>query len=98
MPLNRAGFSTGFPAAHQRARIKCISEMEDVVVVGEVACTWSRKSLTVRGNGAVVRPGGFTITYSSPRRNAVAGLRNAVIDLWAGSQSTGANENDTRPG
>ena len=46
-PFDRDGFSPGFSAAHQQARINCISELEDVVVVGEVAYTRSRDSLSV---------------------------------------------------
>ena len=46
-PVGREGFSPGFSAAHQQARINCISELEDVVVVGEVAYTLSRDSLLV---------------------------------------------------
>jgi uncharacterized protein (TIGR02246 family) len=46
-PLGREGFSVVFPAAHQQARIHCISELEEVVVVGEVAYTRSADSLSV---------------------------------------------------
>ena len=46
-PFGRDGFSDGFSAAHKQARIHCISELEEVVVVGEVAYTRSRDSLTV---------------------------------------------------
>jgi uncharacterized protein (TIGR02246 family) len=46
-PIGRDAFSPGFSAANQRARIHCISELEDVVVVGEVAYTLSRDSLSV---------------------------------------------------
>jgi uncharacterized protein (TIGR02246 family) len=46
-PFGRDGFPAGFSAAHQQARINCISELEDVVVVGEVAYTLSRDSLSV---------------------------------------------------
>jgi uncharacterized protein (TIGR02246 family) len=46
-PLGREGFSTNFAAAHQQARINCISELEDIVVVGEVAYARSRDSLSV---------------------------------------------------
>ena len=46
-PVGRDGFSPGFSAAHQQARIDCISELEDVVVVGEVAYTLSRDSLSL---------------------------------------------------
>jgi uncharacterized protein (TIGR02246 family) len=46
-PCGRDGFPPGFSAAHQQARINCISELEDVVVVGEVAYALSRDSLSV---------------------------------------------------
>ena len=54
-PFGRDGFSPGFSVAHQQARIKCISELENVVVVGEVAYTRSRDSLSVipRDSGEV---------------------------------------------
>src|SRR5215475_7816249 len=45
--LGRDGFSTKFSAAHLQLRICCVSELEEVVVVGEVAYTRSRDSLTV---------------------------------------------------
>src|SRR5580765_7717932 len=46
-PLGRDEFSTVFSAAHKQARIRCSSELEEVVVVGEVAYTRSRDSLSV---------------------------------------------------
>jgi uncharacterized protein (TIGR02246 family) len=46
-PVGRDGFSPGFSAAHQQARINCISELEEVVIVGEIAYTRSRDSLSV---------------------------------------------------
>ena len=46
-PFGRDGFSDGFSAAHKQVRINCISELEEVVVVGEVAYTRSRDSLCV---------------------------------------------------
>jgi uncharacterized protein (TIGR02246 family) len=46
-PLGRDEFSAVFPAAHQEARIHCISGLEEVVVVGEVAYTRARDSLSV---------------------------------------------------
>src|SRR6202521_4641696 len=46
-PFGRDGFSRGFSDPHQQARIYCISELENVVVVGEVAYTLSRDSLSV---------------------------------------------------
>src|SRR2546423_9540306 len=46
-PFGRDGFSDGFSAAHKQFRINCISELEEVVVVGEVAYTRNRDSLSV---------------------------------------------------
>ena len=51
-PLGRDGFSQGFSTAHQQSRIHCISELEEVVVVGpsdgtQVAYTRARDSLSV---------------------------------------------------
>ena len=45
--VGRDGFSTKFSAAHKRLRICCVSELTEVVVVGEVAYTRSRDSLSV---------------------------------------------------
>ena len=63
-PFGRDGFSPGFSAAHQRARINCVSELEDVVVVGEVAYTLSRDSLSVipRAGGEAAQLAGHRIT------------------------------------
>jgi uncharacterized protein (TIGR02246 family) len=63
-PVGRDGFSSGFSAAHQQARINCISELEDVVVVGEVAYTLSRDSLsaTPRAGGEAMQLAGHRIT------------------------------------
>jgi len=46
-PYGRAEFSANFSDAHRRLRIKCVSELEEVVVVGDVAYTRSRDSLSV---------------------------------------------------
>jgi uncharacterized protein (TIGR02246 family) len=46
-PFGRDGFPVGFSAAHQQSRIRCISELEEVVIVGEVAYTLCRDSLFV---------------------------------------------------
>jgi uncharacterized protein (TIGR02246 family) len=46
-PLGRDGFSANFSAAHQQVRIRCSSELEEVVVIGEVAYTRSRDTLSV---------------------------------------------------
>ncbi len=46
-PIGRDRFSPQFLAAHEQFRIRCISELEEVVVVGEVAYTRARDSLSV---------------------------------------------------
>jgi uncharacterized protein (TIGR02246 family) len=46
-PVGRDGFSANFAAAHREFGISCISELQEVVVVGEVAYTRSRDSLSV---------------------------------------------------
>ena len=63
-PVGRDGFSAGFAVAHQQARISCLSELENVVVVGEVAYTLSRDSLTVtpRAGGDAMQFAGHRIT------------------------------------
>ena len=63
-PFGRDGFTAGFSAAHEQARIDCISELEDVVVAGEVAYTLSRDSLSVtpRAGGDAMQLAGHRIT------------------------------------
>src|SRR3989440_7768728 len=68
-PFGRDGFSTGFSAAHQKAQIRCVSELEEVVVVGEVAYTRSRDSLSVipRAGGKAKQLAGHRITVYRKR-------------------------------
>ena len=63
-PVGRDGFPAGFSAAHQQSRIRCISELEEVVVVGEVAYTLCRDSLsmTPRAGGEATELAGHRIT------------------------------------
>ena len=63
-PIGRDEFPVGFSAAHEHSRIRCTSELQDVVVVGEVAYTMSRDSLEVtpRAGGAGVTLAGHRIT------------------------------------
>ena len=63
-PLGRDGFSANFSTAHQRVRIRCISELEDVVVVGEVAYSLCRDllSVTPRAGGEAMQFAGHRIT------------------------------------
>ena len=63
-PLGRDGFSPGFSAAHQQARINCISELDEVVVVGELAYTRAQDSLSVtpRAGGEAMQLAGHRLT------------------------------------
>ena len=63
-PFGRDGFSLAFSAAHQQAVVRCISELEEVVVVGEVAYTRSQDALSVtrRGGGEATQLAGYRIT------------------------------------
>lgn len=63
-PFGRDGFSANFSAAHQQLRIDCTSELDEVVVVGEVAYTRSRDALRVtpRADGDATQLAGHRIT------------------------------------
>ncbi len=63
-PFGRDGFSANFSSAHQQVRIHCSSELEEVVVVGEVAYTRSRDALSVipRAGGETTQLAGHRIT------------------------------------
>src|SRR5207302_8596290 len=63
-PFGRDGFPVGFSAAHQQSRIRCISELEEVVIAGEVAYTLCRASLSVppRAGGEATELAGHRIT------------------------------------
>ena len=63
-PFGRDGFSSTFSAAHQRMLIRCTSELEEVMVVGDVAYTRSRDALSVtpRAGGGGTQLAGYRIT------------------------------------
>ena len=63
-PFGRDEFSVNFPAAHQQFRVRCVSELEEVVVAAEVAYTRSRDALSVtpRAGGEATRVAGHRIT------------------------------------
>jgi uncharacterized protein (TIGR02246 family) len=63
-PLGRDGFPAGFLAAHRQSRIRCVSVLEELVVVGEVAYTLCRDSLSVtpRAGGAATELAGHRVT------------------------------------
>jgi uncharacterized protein (TIGR02246 family) len=46
-PVGREGFSATFSAAHRQLQVQCRSELEEVTVVGEIAYTRCRDSLSV---------------------------------------------------
>jgi uncharacterized protein (TIGR02246 family) len=46
-PLGRDGFPAVFTASHQHSRIRCVSELDEVVIVGAVAYTRCRDSLSM---------------------------------------------------
>ena len=61
-PFGREEFSSNFTTAHQQMRICCTSELEEVIVVGEVAYTRSRDELSV-----TPRPGGKAAQFAGHR-------------------------------
>jgi uncharacterized protein (TIGR02246 family) len=63
-PFGRDEFPVGFLAAHQQSWIHCISELDEVVIVGEVAYTLCRDSLSVtpRAGGVATELVGHRIT------------------------------------
>ena len=61
-PFGRDGFPAPFSAAHEQFLIRCISKLQEVQVVGDVAFTVCRDSLSV-----TPRPGGPTTRLAGHR-------------------------------
>ena len=63
-PLGREGFSSHYTAALQQLQVCCTSELEEVVVVGEIAYTRSRDELSVtpRSGGETAHFAGYRVT------------------------------------
>ena len=63
-PFSRKEFSTNFSAAHQQVGVRCVSELEEVVVVGEVAYARSRDALSMTpfAGGEATQLAGHRIT------------------------------------
>ncbi|MGO4380880.1 YybH family protein [Pseudoduganella sp. RAF53_2] len=63
-PIGKNEFSANLPAAHQKNFIDCVSELEEVVVAGDVAYTRARDSLTIspRAGGDTMRFAGYRMT------------------------------------
>ncbi len=84
-PFGREGFSSHFTAAHQQMRICCTSELEEVVVVGEVACTRSRDALSVtpRAGGKAAQLAGHRVTIYRKQRDGRWLLSRDIHTLFA---------------
>ncbi|HQR08091.1 MAG TPA: SgcJ/EcaC family oxidoreductase [Gemmatales bacterium] len=46
-PFGREGFSAKFSAAHEQLRLHCLSELEELVIVGDFAYSRCRDSLSI---------------------------------------------------
>lgn len=46
-PVGRDGFPEGFSAGHGQSQIRCVSNLEEVVVAGDIAHTLARDTLSV---------------------------------------------------
>jgi uncharacterized protein (TIGR02246 family) len=70
-PFGWERFSSTFTAAHQQMQICCTSELEEVVVVGEVAYTRSRDALSVapREGGEAAQLAGHRMTVYRKQRD-----------------------------
>ena len=62
-PVDRDGFTANFSAAQREVQVRCTSELEEVVVVGDVAYTRSRDALSVQhDSGEPKQLAGYRIT------------------------------------
>lgn len=63
-PFGRDAFPAGFLRGHADFELRCVSEIEEVVVVGEVAYTRCRDSLSLRSraDGAASALAGYRIS------------------------------------
>src|SRR5260370_29889235 len=75
-PFGREGFSSNFRTAHQQMRICCTSELEEVIVGGEVAYTRSRDALSV-----TPRAGGKAAQFAGQRTTAYRKQRDRCLLL-----------------
>lgn len=64
VPVDRDGFSSSFLAAPEQAQIVCTSELEEVVVTGDVGYTRSRDAVSVTpwGNAETTQLIGYRMT------------------------------------
>jgi uncharacterized protein (TIGR02246 family) len=70
-PVGREGFSANLSAARPQSQIVCISDLEEVVVVGEVAYTRSQDTLSITPgtDGRPKRFAGHRITIYRKQTN-----------------------------
>jgi uncharacterized protein (TIGR02246 family) len=70
-PAGREGFSSNFITAHKQTQICCTSELEEVVVLGEVGYTRSRDALSVtpRAGGKAAQFAGHRMTVYRKQRD-----------------------------
>jgi uncharacterized protein (TIGR02246 family) len=63
-PTGKDGFAAVFSGAHQQFRLRCLSELDEVEVVGDVAYTRCRDSLSVapRAGGEASELAGHRLT------------------------------------
>jgi uncharacterized protein (TIGR02246 family) len=62
-PVGRDGFAANFKAAPRQGQIHCTSELEEVVIAGDVAYTRSRDALSVtRRDAGDARFAGYRMT------------------------------------
>lgn len=63
-PFGREGFQAGFLDGHAQYSLRCVSEPFEITVLGDVACTLCRDtlSLTPRAGGETVRLAGHRLT------------------------------------
>jgi uncharacterized protein (TIGR02246 family) len=88
-PFGREAFSSYFRTAHQQMRICCTSELEEVMVVGEVAYTRSRDALSVtpRAGGKAAQFAGHRMTVYRKQRDGRWLLSRDVHTLSAEEES-----------
>lgn len=70
-PYGRDHFASHFSIAHEQLQIQCNSELEEIVVVGDVAYTRCRDALSVtpRTGGETRQLAGFRMTVYRKQQN-----------------------------
>ena len=82
-PVGRDGFSANFSAAHQQVWVRCSTELEEVVVVGEVAYAEPRRTVgdfpRRRGSGAARRSSNHGLPQTTRRPLALGARRPHIV-------------------